>query len=332
MLVEHTAALVDHDAVAVRGGSDTLVFYAEHLTRAQRRVLRAHLLAALGDDDEPSVTIAVPSGWAAVEVSSRQRPKAPLTAGTVLFSVAAAAVLTVFVAAVIILVANEQRGDLTVAQAPDPLPTEQARPPDQVIGPGPQRAEQPSEQVATAAGAGLPADAPGRIGPARRPPGDLARSGTAPSVVPDLEAAASERSGLPRPPAVEPPHLAALPESPDVAVPDVAVPDVAVPDVAVPDVAVPDVAVPDVAVPDVAVPDDPDLEVEVPDVEEPGSSSGPIEVVDRDEDEAAEEDSAEGAGDDNESGDAPDGGSGDEEQADGGGAVDRVAAGVDLDD
>lgn len=299
MLVEHTAALVDHDAVAVRGGSDTLVFYAEHLTRAQRRVLRAHLLAALGDDDEPSVTIAVPAGWAAVEVSSRQRPNAPLTAGTVLFSAAAAAVLTVFVAAVIILVANQQRGDLTVAQAPDPSPTEQARPPDQVIGP--QRAEQPSEQVATAAGAGPPADAPGRIAPARRPPGDPARSGTAPSVLPDLEAAASERSRLPRPPAVERPDPPALPESPDVAVPDG------------------------------AVPDDPDLEVEVPDVEEPGSSSGPIEVVDRDEDEAAEEDGAEGAGDDNDSGDAPDGGSGDEEQA-GGGVVDRVAAGVDLDD
>ena len=314
MLVEHTAALVDHDAVAVRGGSDTLVFYAEHLTRAQRRVLRAHLLAALGDDDEPSVTIAVPSGWAAVEVSSRRRPNAPLTAGTVLFSAAAAAVLTVFVAAVIILVANEQR-EVTVALAPDspPVATEWARPPGQVIGPGPQGPEQPSEQVATAAGEGVPADAPSRLAPAGRLHGDLARSGTAPSVLPDLEAA-SEHSR-----AVEPPDLPALPGAPDVGAPDVGAPDVAEPDV----------AVPDVAVPDVAVPDAPDLEVEAPDVEERGSSPGRIEVVDRDEDEAAEQDGTEDAGDDHDSGDAPDGGSGDEEQADDGGAVGRVATGVD---
>jgi hypothetical protein len=303
MLVERTAALVDHDAVAVRGGNDTLVFYAEHLTRAQRRVLRAHLLAALGDDDEPSVTIAVPSGWAAVEVPSRQRPNAPLT-GTVLFSAAAAAVLIVFVAAVIILVANEQRGDLTVAQAPDSLPatTEQARTgttrpaPPPVIGPGPQRPEQTSEQQATAAGVGVPADAPNRNAPARRLPADLARSGTA-SSLPDLEAVASEHSRLPQSPAVEPPDLPALPEAPDV-----------------------------------AVPDGPDLEVEVPDGEEPGPTADPLEAVDRDEDEAPERDSVEGAGDDHDSGGAPDGGSGDEEQADGGGAVDRGDAGVDLSD
>ena len=69
MLVERTVPLVDHDAVAVRGGSDTLVFYAEQLTRAQRRVLRAYLLAVLCDD-EPSVTIAVPAGWAAAEGSA----------------------------------------------------------------------------------------------------------------------------------------------------------------------------------------------------------------------------------------------------------------------
>jgi hypothetical protein len=305
MLVERTAALVDHDAVAVRGGSDTLVFYAEHLTRAQRRVLRAHLLAALGDDDEPSVTIAVPSGWAAVEVPSRQRPNAPLTAGTVLFSAAAAAVLIVFVAAVIILVAHEQRGDLTVAQAPDSLPvtTEHARigttptPPPPMIGPGPQRPEQPSEQEATAAGAGIPADAPSRIALARRLSADLARSGTAPSVLPDLEAAASGHSQLPQPQAVEPPDIPALPEAPDV-----------------------------------AVPDGPDLEVDVPDGEEPGPASGPLEAVDRDEDEAPARDSVEGVDDDHDSRGAPDGGSGDEEQADGDGAVDRGDAGVDLAD
>jgi hypothetical protein len=303
VLVERSVPLVDHDAVAVRGGSDTLVFYAERLTRAQRRVLRAHLLALLCDD-EPSVTIAVPAGWAAAEVSARQRRHEALTAGTILFSFAAAGVLAVFVAAVIVLVVNERRDGLRVAQAPIPSRDGGARP-----APLEPVAERDARHPEQPPGASAP---PAGIATQElRLPDDLARAGDARPALPVPEAATPEHTQLPLQPGLKPPDLPARPQAPRLPV---------------------DLPAPSVpgglssGTPDVKVPNDRAVEVGVPDDEVPDRNSGLSRSVDRGEDDGPEQDGAEDSGDeDHDSMPVREGDSGGGEQADG-----RGDFGVDL--
>ncbi len=312
MLVERTAPLVDHDAVAVRGGSDTLVFYAEQLTHAQRRVLQAHLLAVLSD--EPSVTIAVPAGWAAAEVAARRRRHEPLTAGAILFGVAAAAALTVFVAAVIILVANEHREGLTVAQGPGPSPAAEGQDPIPSRGGGTQPALLAPAVGHDAPGSEQPpgaSDPPSRIALAPQLPDDLAPAGAAQPAPPVLEAATPEHAQLPHPPALEPADLPAPAEVRRLPV-DLPEPSVS--------------GGPGPGSSDVEVPNDRDVETEVPDVEVSDRNSGPSRPADRGEDDVPEQDGAEDADDgDHDSEPASEGASRGSERADGQGGL-----GVDL--
>lgn len=115
MLHERTVPLVDHDAVAVRDESDTLVLYAARLSTSQRAGLRLYLLEVLEQQEGPVATVAVEAG-ATERVLAAARAATPAVAplgltAAVLVTLAAALVAAAVVATVVGLIVEVQLPD-----------------------------------------------------------------------------------------------------------------------------------------------------------------------------------------------------------------------------
>lgn len=320
MLHERTAHLVDHDAVAVRDHCDTLVLYADRLTTEQRAALRRYLLEELADTKEPAATVAVAAGATEIVLAGtkgRTQGLVPLSlTGTVMFTLAAALLTAVFVAAVVVLIADAQRGQNgQPLRASAGAPTAPSEPPTMPQLPrgglAAQREEPPPREGHTQRTPSLPVDLPEPAQqvapPATPPPGSVVSPRFSPEgpagplgATPGVPGATA--SLAPRPPQ-EPPPASEDVNQPDVDLPDVDLPNVDLPNVQIPDggvsVDLPEVELPEVELPDVDLPGVdlslPDIDVDIPDVDIPDVDIPDVEVSD---DEPSEDDS----GDESESG------------------------------
>jgi hypothetical protein len=310
MLHERTASLVHLDAIAVRDQSDTLVWYADRLTTEQRAALRRYLLEVLADKEGPVATVAVAAGATELVLAgtkARTQGLVPLSlTGTVMFTLAAALLTAVFVAAVVVLIADAQRGQngqpqRAAAGAPTAPREPLTMPQPPAGGLVSQPEEPPTREEQTLRTPSLPVDLPGRAQhvapPTAPPPGSVVPprfSPGAPAGPLGATPSAPGATAAPRPPSPlqEPPAAVEDVNQPDVDLPDVGLPNVDLPNVQIPDggvsVDLPEVELPDVELPDVDLAGVdlslPDVDVDIPDVDVPD-----VEVSD---DESSEDDSS----------------------------------------
>lgn len=246
------------------------MFYSDRLTRAQRRLLREHILTAIGENGPP-ITIMVPAGTAAGALPHRSdvpRPAGPpLTLGAIMFSVVAAILAALVVAAVVILVVDVKPAELPASEALVPA----ERPDDRGLPLGPLQSpsttpspnrsphgvqERGASSPATPAASRrtrLPSTPPSTSADALGQTSELATTTTSPA--PSSEAPVEVPSPSEEPPPSGEPDEERTDGEPD---PDQSgedrgvLPDVELPDV---DVELPEV---DVDVPDLVPPDDHD--------------------------------------------------------------------------
>lgn len=333
MLHERTAPLADHDAVAVRDQSDTLVLYADRLTTAQRAALRRYLLDTLAEKEGPAATAAVAAGATELVLAGtkgRAQGVVPLSlTGTVMFTLAAGLLTAVFVTAVAILIVDAQRDqDARPLKAAAGGQTATSEP--QTMPPQP-LAEALSSQLEGSPPAGdesqpppgLPVDLPGTaqqvVPPIPAPAGSVVSPGSVvtPSFTPDAPAnlpAATSPPSLPTvSPSQEPPASPTDLQQPDVNLPDADLPSVDLPDTEIPDggvsVDLPEVDLPDVELPDV---DLPGVGLSLPDVDIPDVDIPDVEVSD--EESSEDDDSGDESESDGEDGEPEDAAAGDSDE------------------